>query len=112
MAAGKYNIQIDQGSDFNIDLTVKEDGSVKDLTGYSARAQMRSKKSDASAAATFTCTVTDASGGVIKMSLPNSTSSALTAGRYYYDLEIYTASDAIVKRLLEGEVTVDREITR
>lgn len=112
MAAGKYNIQIDQGSDFAIDLTVKEDGVVKDLTGYSARAQMRAKKSDASAAATFTCTVTNAAGGVIKMSLPNATSSSLTAGRYYYDLEIYTASDAIVKRLLEGEVTIDREITR
>jgi len=112
MAAGKYNIQIDQGSDFAIDLTVKEDGVVKNLTGYSARAQMRAKKSDTSAAATFTCSVTNATGGVIKMSLPNATSSSLTAGRYYYDLEIYTASDAIVKRLLEGEVTIDREITR
>ena len=112
MAAGRYNIQIDQGSDFDIDLTLSEGGSPVNLTGYSARAQMRSKKSDASPAASFTCTVTDATGGVIKMSLPNATSSSLSAGRYYYDLEIYTASDAIVKRLLEGEVTVDREVTR
>jgi len=112
MAAGKYNIQIDQGSDFDIDLTIKENGSVKDLTGYSARAQMRSKKSDTSPAASFTCTVTNATGGVIKMSLGNAVSSALTAGRYFYDLEIYISSDIIVKRLLEGEVIIDREVTR
>ena len=41
MAAGKYNIRIDQGSDFSIQLTVKESGSAKNLTGYSARAQLR-----------------------------------------------------------------------
>jgi len=112
MAAGRYNIEIDQGSDFDIDLTLTEDGVATNLTGYSARAQMRAKKSDASPAASFTCTVTDAEGGVLKMSLPNSTSSSIAAGRYFYDLEIYTAGDAIVKRLLEGEVTIDREVTR
>jgi hypothetical protein len=112
MAAGKYNIEIDQGSDFALDVTVKEDGSVKDLTGYSARSQMRAKKSDASAAASFTCTVTDAANGILKMELSNSTSSNMTAGRYFYDLEIYTSGDAIVKRILEGEVNIDREVTR
>jgi hypothetical protein len=112
MAAGKYNIEIDQGSDFALDVTVKEDGSAKDLTGYSARSQMRAKKSDASAAASFTCTVTDAANGILKMELSNSTSSNMTAGRYFYDLEIYTSGDAIVKRILEGEVNIDREVTR
>ena len=44
MAAATYNLVIDQGSDFVIDLVVKQSGSIKDLTNYSARAQLRTKK--------------------------------------------------------------------
>jgi len=113
MAAATYNLVIDQGSDFTLDLVVKESGSVKNLTGYSARAQLRTKK-DASgnAAASFTCTVTDATAGAIRMELPNATSTGISAGRYYYDLEIHTGSDAVVKRLIQGEVTLNQEVTR
>ena len=46
------------------------------------------------------------------MTLPNGTSAALTAGRFYYDLEIYTSSDTLVNRLLYGEVTLTQEVTR
>lgn len=112
MAAGTYNLVIDQGSDFAITLTLSEDGSAKDLTNYSARAQLRSKKTASSVAASFTCTVTDAAAGKIKMELGNSVTAALTAGIYYYDLEIYTSNDANVTRLLEGQATVTQEVTR
>ena len=112
MAAGTYNLQIDQGSDYASTLTITESGVAKDLTGYSARAQMRPTKSSSTLSATFTCTVTDASGGVLKMELSNSITKNLAAGVYYYDLEIYTAADASVTRLLEGQVTVDPEVTR
>ena len=113
MAAATYNLVIDQGSDFTIDLVVKEQGSVKNLTNYSARAQLRTKKdASGSAAASFTCTITDATAGAITMDLPNSVSSGIAAGRYYYDLEIFTASDTVVKRLIQGEVTLNQEVTR
>ena len=46
------------------------------------------------------------------MELPAATSSSATAGQYVYDLEIYTASDAMVSRLIKGTCTIDREITR
>ena len=57
MSAARYNLVIDQGSDFAINFTVKEDGSAKNLTGYSARAQMRTSKTAPQLAATFTCTI-------------------------------------------------------
>ena len=104
MAAANYDLTIDQGSTFVIDITVKEAGSVKDLTGYSARAQMRSTKTAADVAATFTCTIPIPTNGIVKMELPATTSSAMTAGLFFYDLEIHTGSDAIVKRLIEGKV--------
>ncbi len=113
MSAANYNLSIDQGSTFTLDLTVKEAGSVKNLTGYSARAQMRSTKSAADAAATFTCTVlSPATDGKVQMQLAATTSSSIAAGLYFYDLEIFTANDAIVKRLIEGQAVVSQGITR
>ena len=44
MSAARYNLVIDQGSDFAVSLVISEDGNVKDLAGFSARAQMRSSK--------------------------------------------------------------------
>jgi hypothetical protein len=112
MTAAAYNLTIDQGSDFALDLVVKEDNTVKNLTNYSVRAQMRNTKGASSVAATFTCTIPNASAGEVKIELPNATSSALSAGKYYYDLEIYTAADGIVKRLMQGTVILTPEVTR
>ena len=112
MAAANYDLTIDQGSTFVIDITVKESGSVKDLTGYSARAQMRSTKTAATVAASFSCSIPIPTNGIVKMELPATTSSAMQAGLFFYDLEIHTAGDAIVKRLIEGKVTLNQEVTR
>ena len=51
-------------------------------------------------------------GNFFEMELPATTSSAMAAGVYFYDLEIHTGSDAIVKRLIEGKVTINQEVTR
>ena len=112
MSAARYNLVIDQGSDFALDLAISEDGSIKDLTGFSARAQMRSTKSSSTVAATFTCTVPDPTAGTVRIALGNSVSSGLTAGTYVYDLEIFTAGNASVTRLMEGDVTLTQEVTR
>ena len=113
MSAANHDLVIYQGSTFVIDLTIKESGTLKNLTGFSARAQMRSSKSDSAVAASFTCSITSPpTSGVVKMELPATTSSAMTAGVYFYDLEIHTANDAIVKRLIEGKVTIYQEVTR
>ena len=113
MTAATYDLVIDQGSDFAIDLTITEAGSAKNLTGYAGRAQMRSTHASSAVAATFTCSVVGAAtNGIMKMELSSSTTTSLTAGRYVYDLEIHTGSDAIVKRLIQGNVTINPEVTR
>ena len=50
--------------------------------------------------------------GKLKMELPNGVSSGMAPGRYFYDLELFTANDVIVKRLLKGEITINAEVTR
>ena len=112
MTAARYDLVIDQGSDFAIEFTVNESGSAKNLTGYTARAQLRPTKSSSTLTATFTCGIPTPANGKISMSLTNGTTAGLAAGRFFYDLEIFTASDTLVQRLLFGEVTVTQEVTR
>jgi hypothetical protein len=112
MTAARYDLVIDQGSDFAIEFTVNESGSAKNLTGYTARAQLRPTKSSSTLTATFLCGIATPANGKISMTLTNTVTTGLAAGRYFYDLEIFTSSDTLVQRLLFGEVTITQEVTR
>jgi hypothetical protein len=112
MTAATYDISIDQGSDFAMQLVVKEDGVVKDLTNYLARSSIRTTKEDSAIAAAFTCTIPAPATGAVNVALHNSVSSVLIAGAYVYDLELYTTADAAVTRVIEGAVSVSRGVTR
>ena len=63
MAAGKYDLTIDQGSSFALDMTVQEDNTAKNLTGYSVRAQLRPTQTSSTLTANFTGTVVNATAG-------------------------------------------------
>ena len=112
MTAARYDLVIDQGSDFALEFTVSESGTVKNLTGYSARAQLRPTKSSTTLTATFTCNIPTPTNGKILMSLSNSVTNAIAAGTYQYDLEIFTTSDTVVQKLLHGSVTLNQGVTR
>ena len=88
MAAGTYDIVIDQGSDFAIEVAISEDGTVTPIQTHTARAQLRPSPTSSTKTADFTCTITNASQGKIKMSLGNSTTASISSGKYYYDLEL------------------------
>ena len=111
MAAGTYNFIVEQGATFNRILTVKENNSAMNLTGYSVASKMRSTHDSSTVVGTFACSISNASSGGITMSMTSSTSSAIEEGIYVYDLEI-TSGTGTVTRLLQGEVTVNPEVTR
>ena len=111
MAAGTYNFIMDQGATFTRTLTVKENGSAMNLPGYSVASLMRSTHDSSTVAGTFTCTISNAVGGIIDMSMTPTTTGAIEEAIYVYDLEIASGSGTIT-RLLEGEVTVNPEVTR
>lgn len=112
MAAGKYDLTIDQGSSFALDMTVQEDNTAKNLTGYSVRAQLRPTQTSSTLTANFTGSVVNATAGTIQISLSATDTAAISPGKYFYDVEIYTASDAIVTRLIQGSAVVTPEVTR
>mgnify|MGYP000875195866 FL=1 len=110
MSAGKYDITIEQGSDFSLQLTVQDGGIAKNLTGYSVRGQMRTTVDASVIVASFTGTVTNVSGGVLTISLPYTTTQNISPGMYFYDVEIYTGGS--VQKLIKGSATVFGEVTR
>jgi len=111
MSAGTYNFTIEQGTTFSRVLTLQENGSAMNLTGYSVASQMRSTHDSSSIVATFSGSVTNASSGQITLSLTNSQTSAIEEAIYVYDVEITSGAGAVT-RILEGTITVTPEVTR
>lgn len=115
--AGKLNIVIEQGTTFNPVLTYT-DNSVPpvaiDLSGYTARMQIRLKQTDAA----FIEELTDGNGitlggvaGTIALFISDTDTAAFTFTSAVYDLELIDGS-GIVIRLLTGTITLSTETTR
>lgn len=116
--AKEEDLVIDQGTDVSYQLNlVNVDGTVKNLTGYTGASQIRETFNSSDSDATdFSVTITDpATDGIVLLSLTNTQTSALEAGRYFYDVELYfydSDSNQIVERILQGQIRVDPQVTR
>lgn len=106
------NIVIDQGADYSASIDVTDsDGDNIDLSGYTAAGQIR-KTYSSSTAVDFTVSVASpASAGVLNISLSNTQTNAMKAGRYVYDVEI-TNSGGVKTRVLEGQVEITPGVTQ
>jgi len=106
------NLFIDQGTDFEITVDCTDNaGEILDLTGYTAAAQMRKTYSSSTIAATFTTSIAAASGQVT-LSLTDTQTNDLDAGRYVYDLNITKTSTSVTTRVVEGQAIITPGVTR
>ncbi len=122
MAAGKYDMVADQGSEYKIKLIIKnKDGSRKDLTGYTGKAQIRKKASSTVVSGEFEVKFsTPRSSGELELVLNANVSSAIKVGdtveddksSYVYDLEIYAPTTNIPLRVIDGSIKFSPEVTR
>ena len=104
------NIYIDQGTTFSLSLVVNDQsGDPKDLSDYTAAAQMR-KSYYTNTSINFTTEVSLPLDGEVTISLTAVQTSAIKAGRYVYDIEI-TGEDETL-RVLEGIVVINPEVTK
>lgn len=110
MSAPKYNIIIDQGSDYVLNFDFERNGVPLPLNGYSIRGHIRPTRTSSTLTASFTGTTVDASIGSFKISLLAATSTTIAAGLYYYDIEIYNGS--LISRVLQGTLQITQEVTR
>ena len=105
------NLTIDQDSDFTQTLTIKDSaGDVVDLTGQTVTSKLR-KTHLSSSATSFTTAIVSATAGTCSITLTDTVTSALTEGRYVWDLTT-TTSGRIITRSIEGRVTITPSVTR
>lgn len=117
MAAANYDIIIEQGSVFDLNLVYKDSNEVPiNLTGYSARMQVRQKYSSPDPLLSLVSPTNITLGGALGTIHAKATASmtqALTIKQGVYDLELVPPSGAgDAFRLVEGAVIVTPEVTR
>jgi len=115
-AVASHDLQIAQGATYSqvINWKTGSTPTFVNTTGYTARMQLRTSYSAATASLELTTAngrITLTNAGVITLALTATETAALAAGRYVYDLEL-VSSGSQVTRLLEGVLTVSPEVTR
>lgn len=112
--SAKYNLVCEQATTFNFIFTIKNGSTPWDLTGYTATMTVRPFVG----ASTTTVVATTANGritlggiaGSVTVNLNATTTGAINAGRYAYDLVLTTG--ATVTRILEGKFIVTGAVTQ
>lgn len=111
MAAGYTELFLEQGTSFNVSLTIDDvSGTPFDLTGYTGTAQMRKSYYSSNAAATFSVTTGTPTEGIVTLSLGAETTANIYPGRYLYDVVVTAGSTRA--RVLEGIVNVTPQVTK
>lgn len=117
MAAASYDITIEQGATFLLPLLWKDpQGDPVDLTGYSAKMQVRRKAGSVDpplldlSSTNGGITLGDAAGTIVITASATQTT-AMTGRTGVYDLEL-TSPTGVVTRLVEGAVDIHPEVTR
>lgn len=116
MSAVQQSITIEQGATFLLELIWKNpDETPINLTGYTARMQVRKKYADTVKVLDLTTQngkiVLTPLQGKINVTIPATDTANVTIKTGVYDLEL-ESSTGVVTRLIEGSVTVTPEVTR
>lgn len=105
-------IYIDAGSTFSTDVTVNDAfGTPINLSDYEARAQIR-KSYYSTTAIDFVVVKSDASAGILNMSISAANTANIRPGRYVYDVELEDTANNVITRIFEGIAVVSPGVTR
>ena len=96
------NLIIDQGANFSSDVTVKDaNGNPFDLTGYTTEAKMAKGYASTRTRTNLTSVIgSDATSGIVALSMTAAQTGALDAERYVYDVCLLYTSPSPRDRLL------------
>jgi len=118
MAAANYDILIEQGATFLLNLRWKDsEGDGIDLLGYEARMQIRKSSQSPTIELELTSDGSDQSitfgtdYGFISLEIDAVTTSQLEIRRGVYDFELVSPTGEVT-RLVQGSVTVSPEVTK
>jgi len=116
MAATVYNLTIEQGIPFTLEFLVKnENGSNKDLTGYTGRMQLRPYPSSTIIALDATSAnskvIINSAASTCTIVLTEIDTTNLSLNQYSYDIELVNSS-GVPFRLTEGLATIKFQVTK
>jgi len=113
MAVPAVNLVIEQGTDFTRTFSLKRsDGSPLNLTNYNFDAKMRKWSGSAGYISFATTYNANPSAGKLTISLQNSQTGIITAGRYNYDiLIINSALNNVTTKVITGQITVNGTVS-
>ena len=112
MPAAYQNLYLEQGATFSTTITIDDVyGEVFDLTGFTAKSQVRKSYYSTNPTATFSTTI-NITNGTITLDLDSANTANIPAGRYVYDTIINDPSSNTVTRILEGIIDVSPRVTR
>ena len=110
MAAGVFNIIIEQGIYFETNFNLKDAGGAAiNITSFTFKSEIRNKN-DNSLVKTFTCTIINAALGAMKITMAGSDTADIPQRNLVYDLIAKDTADRY-RRYLEGKVNVVDTIT-
>jgi hypothetical protein len=113
---GRLDMNCYQGASFDYTLTWQTGGTPVNLSGYTARMQVRDSYDGGSAVVSITSgtgITLGGTAGTIVVALTATQTAAIDAtpsGQYVYDLELVSGST--VTRLVEGNFLMSPEVTR
>ena len=120
MAAGKYDITIEQGATYTLNLSYKDsDGDVINLSsGYTSRMKIRESVGGTIITSTesgdspknTTSIALAASGNNIIVTISATNTATFDFDNAVYDLEL-VAGAGVIDRVIEGRVFLSKEIT-
>lgn len=124
MAAGNYDLHIEQGANFELEVFIRDsNGSGQDLTGHTFRGKIKRKFEDVASVVDFTFSVLDQSQestrGRLRINLTALQTSGISLGakgitradvQMIYDIESVNGT-GVVKRWLQGSAFISPEVT-
>ena len=116
MSLAVYDSAIAQGSDWYINFQYEDsNGNPINLTNYTAQMQFRSLPNDPIVALTLDTTagiVITGLSGLIQVHATANQTGSMSAGYYYYDLEVTAPTTNIVTRIIQGQFQINPQVTR
>ena len=111
MAAGIYNLSIEQGSSWQLQMDVDATaGTDMDITGHTFASKLAKSHYD-DAPVSMTSTIINATTGTFKLTLSAAETAALDPGiEYIYDVAM-TSPTGLVTRLIQGRATISAGVT-
>ena len=113
-----YDVYLNQGEDFSMDVKVTDDDNVYlDLASYAVNAQIRNPESRA-LLANMTCTKSPTETGLVTLSIPAADTRLIPCASAIYDSVAIYAWDMTIKntnetrRVLQGKVFLSAGVTR